>query len=321
MTPSGGLRVEGVGVRYGDGTQAVADVHVDVGAGRVLAIVGESGSGKTSLALAIARLLPPGAEVDAGAVLVDGVDVTALRGDELRRSRGRLVAYIPQDAMAALNPVIRVGRQIGEVFEAHDGASRGEAAARARELLEHVGIRDPTRVARAYPHELSGGMRQRVMIAIALALRPRVLVADEPTTALDVTVQAEILALVQGLQESHEMTLVCITHDLGVVAELADDVAVMYGGRIAERAPASELFARPAHPYTRALLAAVGADGQPAKERFATIEGAPPSGTPPAGCPFHPRCGVALARCSVEVPRVTQVGAGHAAACHLLEPA
>jgi oligopeptide/dipeptide ABC transporter ATP-binding protein len=311
-----GLRVEDISVRYGD-VPAVTDASLEVAAGSVLALVGESGSGKTSLALAIARLLPPGGSLVAGSVRVGEIDVASLAGDELRRSRGRLVGYIAQDAMAALNPVMRAGRQIAEVFEFHDGLGRADAGARTLELLGQVGIRDAGRVARCYPHELSGGMRQRVMIAIALALRPQVLVADEPTTALDVTVQADVLALVGELQRLHGVTLVWITHDMGVVAELADDIAVMYGGRIVERGPAGDVFASPAHPYTQALLATIGDGRAPAKTAFSTIPGTPPHGPPPPGCPFHPRCALAFAPCGELVPQRTPVADGHESSCHL----
>ncbi len=312
-----GLRVDGVSVAY-DGVQAVTDACLEVGRGRVLAIVGESGSGKTSLALAIARLLPTNGRLISGSIDVGDVEVTGLAGAELRRSRGRLVGYIAQDAMAALNPVMRAGRQIAEVFEAHDGLARTVAEREAIELLRQVGIHDSDRVARAFPHQLSGGMRQRVMIAIALALRPKVLVADEPTTALDVTVQAEILAVVKELQRAHDVTLVWITHDMGVVAELADDVAVMYGGRIVERGAAGEVFGRPAHPYTQALLSTIGDGSAPAKSRFSVIGGSPPSGPPAAGCPFHPRCSEAVGPCDTTMPPVSIMGATHEASCHLI---
>ncbi len=316
MSAVAGLRVDGITVHYGQ-MPAVTDASLAVAAGTVLAVVGESGSGKTSLALAIARLLPPGGVLAAGSVLIGDVDVASLAGDELRRSRGRLVGYIAQDAMAALNPVMRAGRQIAEVFEFHDGVPRREADEQAVELLRQTGIRDPGRVARAYPHELSGGMRQRVMIAIAIALRPAVLVADEPTTALDATVQAEILALVRELQRTHGVTLVWITHDMGVVAELADDIAVMYGGRVVERGTAADVFARPAHPYTQALIATIGDGRAPARSRFEAIAGSPPHGAPPAGCPFHPRCRAAFDPCATAVPQTYVVGPSHESSCHL----
>jgi oligopeptide/dipeptide ABC transporter ATP-binding protein len=297
----------------------VTEASLAVEAGRTMAIVGESGSGKTSLALAVARLLPPGGEIAAGAVRVDGVDVTGLAGAELRRARGRLVGYLAQDSMAALNPVLTAGLQVAEVFETRDGTSRREARHRAVELLGQVGIQRAGEVARMYPHELSGGMRQRVMIAMALALRSRLLIADEPTTALDVTVQAEILGLAGALQADHGVTFLWITHDMGVVAEIADAVAVMYGGRIVEQGPAAEVFDSPAHPYTQALLETVrgGAEARP-KEPFATIAGAPPAGVIPPGCPFHPRCAHVFEPCPEVVPATVAAGPSHRAACHLL---
>jgi oligopeptide/dipeptide ABC transporter ATP-binding protein len=309
--------IAGLGVRYGD-FAAVSDASLTIGEGTTLALVGESGSGKSSLALAVGRLLPPGGEIASGTVTVDGVDVAQLQGTELRRARGRLVGYLAQDSMAALNPVLPAGRQVAEVYEARDGVSHTDARREAVAILTQVGIQRPAEVARMYPHELSGGMRQRVMIAIALALRPRLLVADEPTTALDVTVQAEILALARELQAEHGVTFLWITHDMGVVAEIADSVAVMYGGRIVEQGAVADVFERPAHPYTQALLASArgGADAPP-KTPFAAIGGSPPSGVNPPGCPFHPRCPQAHDPCSVTMPPTTVAGLGHAVACHL----
>jgi oligopeptide/dipeptide ABC transporter ATP-binding protein len=306
-----------LGVRYGD-FEAVTDASLTISKGTTLALVGESGSGKSSLALAVGRLLPPGGEICSGSALVDGVDVARLQGAELRRARGRLVGYLAQDSMAALNPVLSAGKQVAEVFEARDGVGRGEARREAVEMLTQVGIQRPAEVARMYPHELSGGMRQRVMIAMALALRPQLLIADEPTTALDVTVQAEILALARELQEEHGVTFLWITHDMGVVAEIADSVAVMYGGRIVEQGAVGEVFEQPAHPYTQALLAsASGGSEAPPKTPFAAIGGSPPSGVNPPGCPFHPRCPHVFDPCRVTMPPVTVAAAGQAVACHL----
>jgi peptide/nickel transport system ATP-binding protein len=316
MTPL--LEVERVSVHYGS-FEAVTEASIAVEEGSTMAIVGESGSGKTSLALAVARLLPPGGEIAAGSVRVDGVDVTSLTGADLRRARGRLVGYLAQDSMAALNPVLPAGLQVAEVFETRDGARRRDARRQAVDLLAQVGIQRAAEVAAMYPHELSGGMRQRVMIAMALALRSRLLIADEPTTALDVTVQAEILSLAAALQAEHGVTFLWITHDMGVVAEIAGTVAVMYGGRIVEQGPAAEVFARPAHPYTQALLETVrGGAEAPPKSPFATIAGAPPAGFIPPGCPFHPRCAHVHEPCADAVPQAVDVGPGHRAACHLL---
>ena len=313
------VEVAGLDVRYGELT-AVRDASLAIPEGSTLALVGESGSGKSSLALAVGRLLPTGGEIAAGAIRIGDVDVTALAGSELRRARGRLVGYLAQDSMAALNPVLTAGLQVAEVFQARDGVGRRAARRQAVELLAQVGIQRADRVAKMYAHELSGGMRQRVMIAMALALRPRLLIADEPTTALDVTVQAEILALARELQAEHGVTFLWITHDMGVVAEIADAVAVMYGGRIVEQGPATRVFAQPAHPYTRALLATIRGGGDaPPKTPFAAIGGAPPVGAVPQGCPFHPRCDHAFAPCSGSMPAVAAVEPGHSAACHLLD--
>jgi peptide/nickel transport system ATP-binding protein len=311
------LAVADLHVRYGD-RHAVRGVSFAVAPGETLALVGESGCGKSSTAHAIARLLPPGTTME-GSVSVGDVDLSGATGAALREARGRVVAYMPQDAMAALNPVQPAGRQIAEVLRFRRGAGRAQAGAGAVDLLGEVGIREPQLVARRYAHELSGGMRQRVMLAIALAARPQVLIADEPTTALDVTVQAGILALVRRLVAADRMALVWITHDIGVVAEIADTVAVMYGGRIVEHGPAPAIFERPAHPYTRALVESPrrSRDAAP-KQRFEAIPGTPPLGDFPAGCPFHPRCPHAMPVCAETMPPVTALAPGHVGACHLL---
>jgi oligopeptide/dipeptide ABC transporter ATP-binding protein len=317
ITVTDGLDVHDLHVRYGD-RHAVRGVSFAVAPGETLALVGESGCGKSSTALAIARLLPAGATME-GRAETGGLDLAAARGRELREARGRVVAYMPQDAMAALNPVQSAGRQIAEVLSFRQGASRAEASAGAVRLLDEVGIQQPESAARRYAHQLSGGMRQRVMLAIALAGRPQVLIADEPTTALDVTVQAGILALVRRLVIEDQMALVWITHDIGVVAEIADSVAVMYGGRIVERGPVQTIFESPSHPYTRALVSSPRQSRAAApKVAFDAIPGSPPVGEFPSGCPFHPRCPVALPQCSSEMPPTTPVAAGHTAACHLL---
>jgi oligopeptide/dipeptide ABC transporter ATP-binding protein len=316
-TREGGLAVADLHVRYGE-RHAVRGVSFSVGPGQTLAIVGESGCGKSSTAHAIARLLPAGSQME-GRAAIGGFDLAAARGRELREARGRVVAYMPQDAMAALNPVQSAGRQIAEVLKFRRGASRSEAADGAIELLEQVGIREPRLVARRYAHELSGGMRQRVMLAIALAARPQVLIADEPTTALDVTVQAAILALVRGLVIADRMALVWITHDIGVVAEIADHVAVMYGGRIVEQGPVETIFEDPVHPYTRALVQSPRQSREArAKERFDAIPGSPPLGDFPPGCPFHPRCPHAKPQCRTTMPATRTIAPEHTAACHLV---
>ncbi len=315
------LVVDRLSVRYGD-FPAVTDASLELGTGQVLGLVGESGSGKSSLALAISRLLPPEGKVTSGTACIGDVDVTALTGEALRLARSELVAYIPQDASAALNPVHRAGRQIAEVFRLRYRLDDTAAMAQAVQLLAQVGIRRPEDTARRYPHELSGGMRQRVMIAMAIALRPALLVADEPTTALDVTVQAEIISLVRELQAEYRTTLLWITHDMGVVAEIADDVAVMYGGRIVEHSTARNVFATPLHPYTKALLSSftTGRLARP-KTPFETIKGSPPVDRIPPGCPFHPRCPLAVDRCRTEVPLPREAGPAHRVACHLAEGA
>jgi oligopeptide/dipeptide ABC transporter ATP-binding protein len=313
---SADLVVSGLSVRYGE-QPVIHDLSIVAPAGRTLALVGESGSGKSTLALAIARLLPPTARME-GSIRVGTTDLAGLTGRSLREARGRLVAYVPQDAMAALNPLHPAGRQIAEVLELR-GATPRAAAHGAVELLEQVGMAQPQLVARHHPHELSGGMRQRVMIGIALAAEPTVLIADEPTTALDVTVQAGILRLARELQARRQTTLVWITHDFGVVAELADAVAVMYGGRVVEHGPVTSIFDRAAHPYTRALIATTRdtREGAP-RAPFRAIAGSPPLGAAPPGCPFHPRCEHALPQCAIDMPLEEPVEHGHAAACHLL---
>ena len=316
MTPH--VQVTDVSIRYGD-VEVVTGASLAIERGTTLALVGESGSGKSSLAFAMSRLLPPGGEITRGIVRVGDLEVSSLAGDELRRARGSVVGYLAQDSMAALNPVLTAGLQIAEVFAARDGVSRSQARRDAVEMLAQVGIQRPEGVAGMYAHELSGGMRQRVMIAMALALRPHLLIADEPTTALDVTVQAEIIGLARELQREHGVTVLWITHDMGVVCEVADAVAVMYGGRIIEQGPAAAIFGDPVHPYTRALLATtVGAREAEPKTPFAAIDGTPPTGALPPGCPFHPRCEHAFAPCEREMPANTAVTADHGAACHLL---
>jgi peptide/nickel transport system ATP-binding protein len=288
------LRVEDLRVGFDtrDGlVQAVDGVSWEVAPGRTLGIVGESGSGKTVAAMT-AMGLTRGARVRvSGRVLLDGEDLLSASPERLRALRGDALAVVFQDPLSALHPLLRVGDQIAEAVRAHRDVSRSVARARAVELLDLVAIPNAARRADAYPHELSGGMRQRAMIAIALANDPRVLIADEPTTALDVTVQKQILALLRRLRDDLRMAMVFITHDLGVVAETADDVAVMYAGRIVEQAPAAELFAAPRHPYTWGLLRSMPRLDAPAGAELVPIPGRPPSLIdPPSGCRFHPRC-------------------------------
>ncbi|MGH8974062.1 MAG: ABC transporter ATP-binding protein [Acidimicrobiia bacterium] len=292
---------------------AVNGVSFGLSAGETLAVVGESGSGKSVTAMAAMGLIEAPGRVTAGSVRFEGVDLLALPEDERRRVRGPGMAMVFQDALSALNPVFSVGFQIGEMLRVHEGLGRREARARAIELLERVRIPGAAGRVGDYPHQFSGGMRQRVMIAMALALDPRVLIADEPTTALDVTVQAQILELLAGLRAEGGMGLLLITHDLGVVAEVADRVAVMYAGRIVEAGPAADVLVAPRHPYTQGLLASM--PGRRPGQRLEPIAGAPPSlSRIPPGCPFHPRCPWVIDRCRTELPPL-QGPAGREAAC------
>ena len=310
------LEVLGLTVGFGaEGARlrAVHGLDLSVGRGEVVALVGESGSGKSATALALARLNEgPGAEIG-GAVRLGGADVLSLGPAELRRLRGRGVAMVFQDATAALNPCETIGDQIAEALAVH-GTGRRAARARAVELLDEVGLPEPARRARLYPHEVSGGQRQRAMIALALACDPDLLVADEPTTALDVTVQAQVLALLRDAVRRRGMGMVLITHDLGVVAGVADRVLVIYAGRVVEAAPVEALFAAPAHPYAAGLMAAAGAARGP-DGRLMAIPGAPPAlGDDGDACAYAPRCPRAAARCRSERPALS--GEGRAVACH-----
>ncbi|MDT0344288.1 ABC transporter ATP-binding protein [Streptomyces litchfieldiae] len=313
------LAVDGLSVRVQtpDGpVPVVRDVGFSVRSGQTLALLGESGCGKSMTAQAIAGLLDPVAEVVGGEVLLNGTDVLRLSPRERRRLAGPGLAVVFQDALTALNPVYTVGSQLAEPFRIHEGLSRRAAAEKAIELMERVGIPEPRSRAKAYPHQFSGGMRQRLLIAMAVALRPTVLLADEPTTALDVTVQAQIMELLAELRRETRMALVLITHDLAVVAEQADEVAVMYAGSIVESGPVEEVFGAPRHPYTRGLLSSVPAD-HPRGTRLLSIEGSPPRpATLPAGCAFSDRCPMARERCATEAPPLTGTGPGRASACH-----
>jgi peptide/nickel transport system ATP-binding protein len=295
---------------------AVDGVSLTVPRGRTLGIVGESGCGKSMLSLSVMRLVPPPGRVAAGRVILEGRDLLQLPMSEMRDVRGSRVAMIFQEPMTSLNPVHPIGRQITEAMRAHDKrASANELRDRAIEALRRVRIPSPERRFDDYPHQLSGGMRQRVMIAMALACRPALLIADEPTTALDVTVQAQILDLLRELQAETGMSIILITHDLGVVAEMADEVAVMYAGRVVERAAAAEMFASPQHPYTLGLLGSIPRLDED-RERLLAIEGAvPPPFALPQGCRFHPRCPFAIAACTSTQPALEEVAPGQFAAC------
>jgi peptide/nickel transport system ATP-binding protein/oligopeptide transport system ATP-binding protein len=313
------LRIEGLRTVFrssvGD-IAAVDGVDLDVPRGRTLGIVGESGCGKSMLSLSVMRLVPAPGRVAQGRVLLEGQDLLRLSSAGMRDVRGSKVAMIFQEPMTSLNPVHSVGAQITEAMRAHDrGASASELRDRAIEALKRVRIPSPESRFDDYPHQLSGGMRQRVMIAMALACRPQLLIADEPTTALDVTVQAQILDLLRELQAETGMSIILITHDLGVIAEMADEVAVMYAGRVVERATAAELFASPQHPYTLGLLGSIPRLDED-RDRLLAIEGAvPPPFALPRGCRFHPRCPFAIEACTRAQPALEPVAEGHLAAC------
>jgi oligopeptide/dipeptide ABC transporter ATP-binding protein len=299
---------------------AVIDVSFAVDAGETLGLVGESGSGKSLTALSILRLVQrPGRTVE-GRIVFKGQDVRTLGERELQKIRGAEIALIFQEPMTALNPVFTIGSQIEETLRVHGRATRQTARRRAIELLDAVSIPEPQKRVRDYPHQLSGGLRQRALIAMSLACEPSLLIADEPTTALDVTIQAQILDLLRSLQKKMGLALLLITHDLGVVAEMADRVAVMYAGRIVEEAPVSRLFADPKHPYTRGLIASIpgGARGS----RLHAIQGTvPPPGELPPGCSFAPRCPNRFEPCPKAHPGITDFGAGQTVKCYLHGPA
>jgi oligopeptide transport system ATP-binding protein len=304
--------------------RAVNGVTYQVHAGETLAVLGESGSGKSVTAQAIMGILdmPPG-RIPRGEIRFRGADMLTMSGEERRQIRGRKIAMIFQDALSSLNPVLSVGYQLGEMFRAHLGVSRKEAKARAVELMDRVRIPAAKERVGDYPHQFSGGMRQRIMIAMAIALEPDLIIADEPTTALDVTVQAQVMDLLAELQRESNMGLILITHDLGVVADVADKIAVMYAGRIVETAPVHELYQRPAHPYTRGLLHSIPRLDQKGQELFA-IKGLPPNLLRvPSGCAFNPRCTKAEDICRSEIPALLPVTeqdgtelVGRGSACH-----
>ncbi len=298
--------------------RAVNGVDLALRRGRTLALTGESGSGKSTVALSILNLLPHPGRITAGRILYGGVDLLSLPADGMRRLRGREIAVVFQDPATGLNPVLSVGQQVEEVISTHLSLPRREVRRRAQEALERVGLRDPREIARRYPFQLSGGMAQRVMIAIATALDPEVLILDEPTSALDVTVQAAILDDLRRMQERLHTTILLITHDLGVVAQMADDVAVMYAGSVVESAGVHDLFARPLHPYTWSLLGSRPRWDRGERTRLPSIRGAPPSLIDlPEGCPFLPRCPKATSVCRREpAPPLEPLAPGHLAACY-----
>jgi peptide/nickel transport system ATP-binding protein len=301
--------------------KAVDGLSLAVGAGETVALVGESGCGKSLSALSIMRLLPdPPARIVGGAVKLNGRDIVAVSEETMLDIRGKEIGMIFQDPLSSLNPVATVEKQIAEVLTTHTDLGRGQARARAHELLELVGMPDAGRRLDAYPHQLSGGMCQRVVIAMAIACSPSVLIADEPTTALDVTVQAQVLALLKKLQADAGMAMIFITHDLGIVAETADRVVVMYAGRKVEEAPVDDLFESPLHPYTAGLIGATPIPGAARAERLADIPGmVPPLNALPQGCAFAPRCKRVMERCRRERPALTQPAPGRLVACFAAE--
>ena len=297
-------------------TRAVDDVTLSLDQGQTLGIVGESGSGKTTLALTLLRMLPPAAKIVSGEILFEGADLMKKSESEMRRIRGKRIAMILQDPMASLNPLFTVGDQVAEPIRVHEGAGRGNAWKRATELLKAVRIAAPERRVREYPHQLSGGMRQRIVGAIAISCEPRLLIADEPTTSLDLTIQAQYLGLLKELQQRHRFAMIFVTHNLGIVARTCDRVAVMYAGRIVETGPVRRIFTEPAHPYTRALLESIPRFGV-RRARLTAIAGQPPDlATLGTGCAFAPRCPAAFDRC-VQAPPETDIAPGHATRCWL----
>lgn len=298
----------------GGSVTAVRDVSLEIAAGESLGLVGESGSGKSVTSLAILRLLPPQAEVE-GQILFNGENLLVKSPDEMRRVRGARISMIFQEPMTALNPVMRVGDQVAEAVTAH-GHNKREAQQRAIQALDDVGIPEPGRRARDYPHQLSGGQRQRVMIAMAIVNRPQLLIADEPTTALDVTIQAQILELLAELRHKFGLAMLFISHDLAVVSQVTDRVAVMYAGSIVELGAAHDVFRSPAHPYTRGLLHSVPTLRTDRSQPLRTIEGTVPNlASLPPGCRFEPRCEIRIPSCASELPPLLEVAPRHWARC------
>ncbi len=298
-------------------TRAVDDVSLAVGEGETLGIVGESGSGKTTLALSLLRLLPPAARIVGGEILFAGEDLMEKSATEMRHIRGKRIAMILQDPLASLNPLFTVGDQVAEPLRVHEGASRASAWARARDLLRAVRIAAPEARVGEYPHQLSGGMRQRIVGAIAISCGPRLLIADEPTTSLDLTIQAQYLRLLRDLQRDRGLAMIFITHNLGIVAKMCDQVAVMYAGRMVEAGPVGQIFSSAAHPYTKALLESIPRMSE-GRQRLTAIDGQPPdpSALPP-GCAFHPRCPKVMDRCRAEAPPEVRLSGAHVSRCWL----
>ena len=320
-SPPLALRVRGLSVSFQmdhGPVEAVRHVDLDVPRGQLVALLGESGSGKSVTARAVMGLTSPGATVRADEITVAGTDLRTASARQLREFRGTRMSLVLQDALSALNPVLSIGDQLGELFRVHNGASKKVARAKAAELLSLVGIPAPAKRVDDYPHQFSGGMRQRILIAMAIALEPELLIADEPTTALDVTVQAQILDLLDSLRTQLNVGVLLITHDLAVVSEVADHLAVMYAGRIVEAGDADTVLSRPSHPYTEALLRSVPQLEHHGADLF-TIPGSPPNpARVPSGCPFHPRCHRVVDQCSSVRPELVPFD-GRSVACHQSE--
>ena len=296
--------------------RAVDDVSFKIERGRILGIVGESGCGKSMTAMSIMRLVPSPGKIVGGHINFDGHDLLKLSNEEIRRLRGDRMAMIFQDPMTSLNPVFTIGEQIAEILRTHRGLKKSAALERTESLLQNVGIPDPARRIREYPHQMSGGMRQRVMIAMAISCEPSLIIADEPTTALDVTIQAQILRLLKGLTDSLNTALILISHDLGIIAETADEVGVMYAGKVVEYATTKELFANPLHPYTIGLLESIPRFGEIKEDRLRTIKGVVPKLSElPEGCKFNPRCKYVIEKCNNAEPELIDTGGGHLVRC------
>ena len=299
--------------------RAVNEVSFTLHAGETLGIVGESGSGKSTLALTILRILPPAARIVQGQINFEGENLLDKSNSEMQHIRGKRIAMILQDPMASLNPLFSIGDQVAEPMRVHEHMGRGGAWTRAKELLGAVRISAPETRVREYPHQMSGGMRQRIVGAIAISCEPALLIADEPTTSLDLTIQAQYLSLLSDLQKRYHLALIFITHNLGIVAKMCDKVAVMYAGRMVESGPVRQIFNRPAHPYTEALLRSIPRLTD-RRQRLTAIEGQPPDMTsPPSGCAFHPRCPKAIERCQEQDPPTFEVAADQRTRCWLAD--